>query len=92
MCGRREKEEEEDESLDCALAMVLRAYGIIDRSRTYITVKQPHCTPTCAIPSSPAKHSNPLTSLQQAISARLAGSARIFAKAQVPDVVPSRTK
>lgn len=57
-----------------------------------MTVKQAHCTPTCAIPSNPAKHSNPFTSLQHPISARLDGSARMLAKAQVPEVVPRRTK
>ena len=57
-----------------------------------MSVKHDHATPTCAIPSRPAKHSNPLISLQQARSARLVGSARMLANAQVPDVVPSRTK
>lgn len=61
-------------------------------SRAYITVKQDHCTPTWAIPSNPAKHEKPLMYLQQATSARLFGRTRIFAKAQVPDVAPSRTK
>ena len=55
-------------------------------------VKQDHCTPTCAIPNNPAKHSNPVTSLQHDRSARLAGSTSILAKAEVPDVVPRRTK
>ena|SRR2546423_12651836 len=58
----------------------------------YMIAKQDHCTPTCAIPSIPAKHANPLISLQQARSARLFGSTSMFAKAHVPEVVPSRTK
>jgi hypothetical protein len=58
----------------------------------YIILKQNHCTPTCAIPSRPAAHSKVLTVLQQATSAREAGSTSIFAKAQVPDVVPRRMK
>lgn len=59
---------------------------------SYITQKQNHCTPTCAIPSNPAAHSNALTVLQQATSARDAGWTRMFAKADVLEVVPSRTK
>jgi hypothetical protein len=58
----------------------------------YITLKQNHCTPTCAIPNNPATHSNVLTVLQHATSARDAGSTRIFAKAHVPEVVPRRMK
>lgn len=54
--------------------------------------KQNHCTPTCAIPNNPAAHSNVLTVLQHATSARDAGSTRIFANAQVPEVVPRRMK
>ena len=83
-----EKEEEEDESSQYTLAI---AHKQRVREGAYITVKQAHCTPTCATPSNPAKHSNPLTSVQQAMSARLAGSARMFAKAQVPEVVPRST-
>jgi hypothetical protein len=55
-------------------------------------VKQDHCTPTWAIPRSPAVHSNVLTVLQHATSARDAGRTKIFAKAHVPDVVPRRMK
>lgn len=62
------------------------------RRITYIILKQNHCTPTCAIPSRPAAHSKVLTVLQQATSAREAGSTSMFAKAQVPDVVPRRMK
>ena len=39
-----------------------------------------------------AKHSKPLMTLQHPRSARLAGKVTMFAKAKVPDVVPSRTK
>lgn len=53
-------------------------------------LKQNHCTPTCVIPNSPAKHSKGLISLQHATSER--DSTRIFAKALVPDVVPKRMK
>jgi hypothetical protein len=59
---------------------------------THIIVKQNHWTPTCAIPRSPAKHSNELTVLQQATSALEAGRTSIFANANVPDVVPRRMK
>jgi hypothetical protein len=58
----------------------------------YITLKENHCTPSCAMPRSPAAHSNVLTTLQQATSAREAGSTRIFAKADVLEVVPRRIK
>ncbi len=57
-----------------------------------MSVKHDHCTPTCAIPNRPAKQSNPLISLQHATSARLVGRTRMLAKAQVPDMVPKRTK
>src|SRR2546421_2350915 len=59
---------------------------------SYMIAKQDHCTPTCAMPSIPAKHANPLISLQHARSARLVGRTSMFAKAHVPDVVPRRTK
>ncbi|RFU32901.1 hypothetical protein B7463_g3462, partial [Scytalidium lignicola] len=55
-------------------------------------MKQNHCTPTCAMPSNPAAHSNALTVLQHATSARDAGWTNMFAKAEVLDVVPRRTK
>lgn len=57
-----------------------------------MTMKQLHCTPTCAIPKAPATHSKPLSSRQHARSRRLAGRVKILAKAQVPDVVPRSTK
>lgn len=57
-----------------------------------MTVKQNHCTPTCAMPRSPAAHSNAPTVLQHATSAREAGRTRILAKAHVPEVVPRRMK
>lgn len=53
-------------------------------------LKQNHCTPTCAIPNNPAKHSNGFISLQHATSER--ESTSIFAKEHVPEVVPSRIK
>lgn len=59
---------------------------------THIMAKQDHWTPTCAIPRSPAKHSNVLTVLQQATSALEAGRTSIFANAHVPDVVPRSMK
>jgi hypothetical protein len=43
-------------------------------------------------PSSPAKQASPLISWQQATSAAVLGKTRMFAKAEVPDVVPRRTK
>lgn len=57
-----------------------------------MTLKQNHCTPTCAIPRSPATHSKVLIVLQHATSAREAGRVRIFANAQVPEVAPKRMK
>ena len=57
-----------------------------------MTLKQNHCTPTWAIPRSPAAHSNVLTVLQHATSARDAGKTSIFANAHVPEVVPRRIK
>lgn len=59
---------------------------------SHIRKKQLHCTPTCAIPSSAAPHANGLISRQHPTSVRLVGRIRMFAMAQVPDVVPSRTK
>jgi hypothetical protein len=59
---------------------------------SHMTVKHDHCTPTCAMPSSPAKQAKPLISLQHAMSARLLGNTRMFANWHVPEVVPSRTK
>ena len=55
-------------------------------------LKQTHCMPTCAIPSSPAAHSKALTVLQHATSARDEGSTKMVAKADVPDVVPNKIK
>jgi hypothetical protein len=57
-----------------------------------MAAKQDHWTPTCAIPSKPAKHSNELTVLQHATSALDAGKTSIFANAHVPDIVPKRMK
>jgi hypothetical protein len=54
--------------------------------------KEAHCTATWRIPSKPAKQASPLISLQQAASRVLRGRTRILAKAEVPDVVPSRIK
>lgn len=57
-----------------------------------MTEKQNHCTPTCAIPSKPAKHSKELMVLQHATSALDIGNTSILAKALVPDIVPKRIK
>jgi hypothetical protein len=57
-----------------------------------MTVKHAHCTPTWAIPNSPATHSNVLVVLQHATSALEAGRTRIFANAHVPEVAPNRMK
>lgn len=57
-----------------------------------MTLKQNHCTPTCAIPSRPAAHSNVLIVLQHATSALEAGKTSILANAHVPEVVPRRIK
>jgi hypothetical protein len=84
--GDDDKEEEQ------AVVKSAKAASLNPIHWTDITLKQNHCTPTCAIPKSPATHSNVLTVLQQATSAREAGRTRIFAKAHVPEVVPSRMK
>ena len=60
--------------------------------RAYMTAKQNHCIPTCAIPRSPAAHSNALICRQHATSARDAGRTSILAKALVPEVVPRSMK
>ena len=49
----------------------------------YIRVKQAHCVATCKIPKIPAKQAKPEFCEQQARSARLAGSAKMFARAHV---------
>jgi len=59
---------------------------------TYIMKKESHCMPIWNTPSNPAKHANPLISWQQETSAAVLGKTRILAKAEVPDVVPKRTK
>ena len=69
-------------------AMMLKVF----RYCTYMTVKQNHCTPTCAIPNSPAMQENVPDVLQHATSALEAGRTSMFAKAHVPDVAPSRMK
>lgn len=55
-------------------------------------LKENHCTPNCAMHKSPATHSNALLTLQQAMSVLEIGRTRMFAKAQVLDVVPRRMK
>jgi hypothetical protein len=59
---------------------------------THIEKKHSHCMPICSIPSRPAKHANPLISLQQATSCAVDGKTRILVKADVPDVTPNRIK
>jgi hypothetical protein len=54
--------------------------------------KQRHCVPTWKMPRSPAKQARPLTSLQQVTSCKLCCCDTTFAKADEPEVVPSRTK
>lgn len=76
-------------SLDLASELVR---GKNRTKRNSMTMKQLHCTPICAIPNTPATHSKPLNSWQHARSRRLVGRVKILAKAQVPDVVPRRTK
>lgn len=59
---------------------------------TYIEKKHSHCMLICNIPSRPAKQAMPLISLQHATSWAVVGKTRIFAKAEVPEVTPRRTK
>lgn len=54
--------------------------------------KQSHCMPTWNTPSSPAKQAIPLICWQQPISWDVLGKTRMFANADVPDVVPRRMK
>lgn len=61
------------------------------RKSSRMMQKQDHCMPTWAIPSRPAKHGKPSIWWQQAMSSRLVGRTRMLVKAQVPEVVPSRT-
>lgn len=63
-----------------------------ERDCTHMEKKQSHCMPTWSTPSSPAKQASPLISEQQATSCAVLGKTRILAKAEVPDVVPRRTK
>ncbi len=77
---------------DCVLSTFPHQYNENWDFYTYMNQKHAHCTPTCATPSKPAKHSKPLICLQHAKSARLAGNVSMFAKPHVPDVVPRRTK
>lgn len=58
----------------------------------YIEKKQSHCVAIWTMPSRPAKHAIPLISWQQATSWAVDGKTRMFAKAEVPDVTPRRTK
>ena len=89
-CGAvARKEEDEEKETAVALAVALLSFGV---ELVYMRQKHDHCMPTCAIPSRPAKQGKPSISWQQAISAREVGSTKILAKAQVPLVVPSRTK
>lgn len=74
------------------LHMLAICFGCGRACEAHIAKKHDHCTPTCAMPSIPAKHSNVLTIPQHATSARDAGRTSILAKAHVPDIVPSRMK
>lgn len=60
--------------------------------KTHMEMKHNHCMPTWKIPNNPAKHAIPLICEQQATSCAVLGKVRIFAKAEVPEVVPRRTK
>ena len=86
------KEEEEKDQSRRWIRQSIPLHDSYREVEPYITVKQAHCIPTCAIPKIPATQSNAFNSLQQARSRWLAGKVRIFAKAHVPDVVPRRTK
>ena len=54
-------------------------------------MKQPHCSPICAIPNNAAAQAPPLTSLQHRTSARLAGRTKILPMAAMDERPPSRT-
>lgn len=91
--GEEEKKEEEaaTEYIE-TLAKVASCVRPWSRGFAYMTVKQAHCTPICAIPRIPAAHSYPLSCLQHANACRLSDMFKMFANAQVPLVVPSSTK
>ncbi len=72
-----------------SLAFPTDIAGVI--ADTNINIKQPHCNPICAIPSSAAAHSPPDTSLQHLTSALLAGRTRMFPMAAMLERPPRRT-
>ena len=59
---------------------------------THMTLNPNHCTPTCASPSTPAKHSKPETTRQQRRSVTVLDSRSMLASALEPAVDPSRRK
>lgn len=83
---------EEDEEQDEAMRLLTTGSHHAQQIKTYMKVKQIHCTPSCAIPSSPATQCNVSSSLQQATSCLDCGSSKMLAKADVAEVVPSRIK
>lgn len=84
-----EEDEEQDEASSQSISVLVQLGG---QQETYIKVKQIHCTPSCAMPRSPATQWNVSSSLQHATSCRDWGRSRMLAKADVADVVPSRMK
>ena len=88
--GERRSSREENEEKEQTANSQHRCNQLV--LKTYMTLKQNHCTPTCAIPSRPAAHSNVLIVLQHATSALEAGRTSILANAHVPEVVPRRMK
>ena len=58
---------------------------------THMSAKQTHCTPSWAIPSRPARHSNVSTVLQHAMSWREGPTVRMLAKPHVAEAVPRST-
>ena len=85
-----EEDEEQDEAVSHRISVL--AQMVTGCPETYIKVKHIHCTPSCAMPRRPATQCNVSSSLQQATSCRDWGRSRMFAKADVADVVPSRMK
>lgn len=82
-----EKDEEENEAAGLqSVKSIFRQLG-----KSYISAKEIHCTPSWAIPRSPAMHSNVPSSLQHWISRRDGGTVKMLAKPAVAEVVPRRT-
>lgn len=64
---------------------------MVELARAYMSAKQIHCTPSCAMPNRPVKHSEVSTWLQHAMSSLDGGTVRMLANPEVAEVTPKRT-